>query len=43
METMLETIPFTCSEINRLPMSIDLYEAYGEYNYGIYNETKSLK
>ena len=36
MESMLEQIPFTCRDIVKLPMPIDLYSAYGEYHYGIF-------
>lgn len=36
METMNEIIPFTASQIPKLPMPIDLYEAYGSYHYGIF-------
>ncbi len=28
METMFEQIPFTCAEIPKLKMPINLYEAY---------------
>ena len=37
MDVMFEQIPFICKDINKLPMPIDLYEAYGEYHYGIYS------
>ena len=44
METMREKIPFINTEIVKLPQPIDLYSAYGAYNFGIYkNTTKSLK
>lgn len=35
-ETMMEKIPFICSEITKLEMPVDLYKAYGSYHYGIY-------
>lgn len=37
MESMLEQIPFRCDQITDIPMPIDLYEAYGEYHYGIFS------
>ena len=44
MESMLEQIPLICRDIVKLPMLIDLYIAYGEYQYGIFQiSTKSLK
>ena len=36
METMREKIPFINTEIVKLPQPIDLYKAYGAYNFGIY-------
>lgn len=42
MEVMYEQIPFTCEMINHLPMPIDLYEAYGEYHYGIFAESRLI-
>lgn len=36
METMREKIPFINTEIVTLPQPIDLYKAYGTYNFGIY-------
>ena len=39
MEIMFEQIPFVCADINRMPMPIDLYKAYGEYHYGIFADS----
>ncbi len=36
MDTMQELIPFTAGDIVKLPMPIDLHEAYGSYHYGIF-------
>ena len=36
MDTMQELIPFTAGDIVKLPMPVDLYEAYGSYHYGIF-------
>jgi hypothetical protein len=36
MDTMQEQIPFTAGDIVKLPMPVDLYEAYGSYHYGIF-------
>ena len=35
-EWMMEQILFIYRDIVKLPMPIDLYSAYGEYNYGIF-------
>ena len=36
METMQEIIPFSCRSICKIDIPINLYEAYGSYNYGIF-------
>ena len=36
MKVMRSEVPFTNAEIIKLPQPIDLYEAYGEYQYGIF-------
>jgi len=36
MEVMLDQIPFVCNEIIKLPMPISLWQAYGDYKYGIF-------
>ena len=36
MESIIEYILFICRDIVKLPLPIDLYSAYGEYNYGIF-------
>ena len=36
METMQEIIPFSCRSICKKDIPINLYEAYGSYNYGIF-------
>lgn len=36
MKTMREKIPFINTEIVKLLQLIDLYKAYGTYNFGIY-------
>ena len=36
MKVMREGVPFTNADITTLPQPIDLYEAYGEYHYGIF-------
>lgn len=42
METMREKIPFINTEIVKLPQPIDLYKAYGAYNFGIYKNTNKI-
>lgn len=42
MEIMFEQIPFTCADITSQTMPISLYEAYGEYHYGIFANTKLI-
>ncbi len=37
IETMFEIIPFTTAQIVKKEMPISLYEAYGEYHYGIFS------
>lgn len=37
MTTMLEQIPFKCSDITKIPLPINLYTAYGEYHYGVFS------
>ena len=37
MMTMQEIIPFRCCDIPKKPMPISLYNAYGEYHYGIFS------
>lgn len=37
MTTMMEQIPFRCCDIPKLPMPIDLYDAYGEYQFGVFS------
>ena len=42
METMREKIPFINTEIVKLPQPIDLYSAYGAYNFGICKNTNKI-
>lgn len=37
METMQEIIPFSCPQICKLEMPVDLHKAYGSYQYGSYS------
>lgn len=37
MESMKQVHTIAVRNITKLPMPIDLYNAYGEYHYGIYS------